>query len=191
MPKRTKRPNRGGMAFGRNIMVLAMVPFVLGTYAAVQGALTLSWPRANATIIGCERVWPENDRRNIGSPDNLKGWSTAHLTYFYVAKGQEYTGSAVQPYALGLINVGHDQQMCLTYQPHQRVEIAYDADKPDIAYLEPGPSLPALMLSGLGAFMLLCGWRVRVLASRGLGTMNEEGATERIKRHRNSPGEWW
>jgi hypothetical protein len=186
MAARAKAPNRGGMAFGRNLAILGLIPFALGAYATVMGAMTLRWPRAEATIIGCEHIWPEGDRRNIGSPDNPKGWSTARLTYAYHAKEAERTASGVEAYTLGLVNAAHEDELCLTYQPHQQVEIAYDPGHPDIAYLEPGPSRPALMLLGLGAFMLLCGWRVHALAKRGLGTMNEEGATERIKRHRDS-----
>ena len=188
---RGKRPFRGGMAFGRNIMVLGLVPFVFGTYATIMGAWTLTWPRAEATIIGCENIFPESDSRNVGKSDNPKGWSTASLTYSYIARGNEYVGSGVEPYTLGLVNAAHEGRACLKYQPHQRVEVAYEAGNPGVAYLEPGPSLAALMLLGVGAVMLLSGWRVRVLASRGIGAMNQEGATERIKRHRNSPGEYW
>ena len=46
-----KVPNRGGMAFGRNLMVLAGLVFALGAYSTVQGVLTLRWPRAEATVI--------------------------------------------------------------------------------------------------------------------------------------------
>lgn len=191
MRVRKRPPNRGGMAFGRNLMILGLIPFAIGTYAAAMGVLTLRWPRATASIVGCERRWAEGDRRNIGSADNPKGWSTARLTYFYSAGGIERIGSGVQAYALGLANAVHEEKLCLTYQPHQQVTVAYDPAQPAIAYLEPGPSLSALMLLGVGSVMLLGGWRVRVLAGRGLGTMNAEGATERIKRHEDSAGERW
>jgi uncharacterized protein DUF3592 len=186
MAPRAKKPNRGGMAFGRNLAILGLIPFVLGAYATVMGAMTLRWPRAEAIIIGCEQVWPENDSRNIGSPEHSKGWSTAHLTYAYHAGGEERTGSGVEAYALGLVNAAHEDELCLTYQPHQQVKIAYDPGNVDVAYLEPGPSNPALMLLGIGAFMMLCGWLVHTLARRGIGRMNAEGATEHIKRHRDS-----
>lgn len=185
-----KRPFRGGMAFGRNVMVLGLIPFLIGTYATVMGAWTLTWPRAEATVVGCEHVFPEGDRRNIGKAGNPKGWSAARLTYSYIARGNEYVGSGVEPYTLGLVNAAHEDRACLKYQPHQLAEVAYAPGNPGIAYLEPGPSPAALMLLGVGAAMLLSGWRVRVLASRGIGAMNEEGATERIKRQRNSPGEY-
>jgi hypothetical protein len=38
------------------------------------------------------------------------------------------------------------------------------------------------VLLGIGAFMLLVGWWVRTKAAQGIGTMNEEGASERIAR---------
>jgi hypothetical protein len=186
MARRAKKPNRGGMAFGRNLAILGFIPFVLGAYATAMGAMTLSWPRAEATIIGCEHIWPEGDRRNIGSPDNPKGWSTAHITYSYRARGEERTGSGVQAYTLGLANAAHEDELCVTYQPHQQVKIAYDPGNVNVTYLEPGPSSPALMLLGVGAFMMLCGWWAYSLSRRGIGTMNAEGATERIKRHRDT-----
>lgn len=40
------------------------------------------------------------------------------------------------------------------------------------------------MLSGIGTFMLLAGWWMRKKAAQGIGTMNEEGATERIAKAR-------
>jgi hypothetical protein len=191
MRVRKRQPNRGGMAFGRNLMILGLIPFAIGAYATAMGVLTLRWPRATGSIAGCERHWAEGDRRNVGSADNPKGWSTARLTYSYSAGGIERIGSGVQAYALGLANAAHEEKLCLTYQPHQQVTVAYDPSQPAIAYLEPGPSLSALMLLGVGSVMLLSGWRVRVLAGRGLGTMNAEGASERIKRHEDSASERW
>ena len=49
--RKQPEPNRGGMAFGRNLMVLGGLILALGAYGTVQGALTLGWPRAEATII--------------------------------------------------------------------------------------------------------------------------------------------
>ena len=61
-----------------------------------------------------------------------------------------------------------------------QAKVAYDPANPAVSYLEPGPSSFALVLSGIGAFMLLVGWWVRAKAAQGIGAMNEEGATERI-----------
>ena len=38
--KKVVVPNRGGMAFGRNLMVLALLIFALGGYGVVMGAMT-------------------------------------------------------------------------------------------------------------------------------------------------------
>ncbi|WP_186420230.1 DUF3592 domain-containing protein [Bosea sp. CS1GBMeth4] len=172
------------MAFGRNLAILGLIPFAFGAYASVMGMLTLRWPRAAASIIGCERHWSEGDRRNIGSADSPKGWSTARLSYSYSVAGVVHTGTGVDAYTLGLVNAAHEDRLCSAYQPHQQVAVAYDPDAPGISYLEPGASLSALMLLGVGSVMLLSGWRVRVLASRGLGRMNADGATETIERQR-------
>lgn len=185
MRARRKPANRGGMAFGRNLAILGFVPFAFGAYASVMGMLTLRWPRAAASIIGCERHWSAQDHRNIGSADNPRGWSTAGVSYSYSVAGIAHIGSGVEAYTLGLVNAAHEGNICSTYQPHQQVAVAYDPAAPDISYLEPGASLSALMLLGVGTVMVLSGWRVRVLAGRGLGRMNAEGATEAIQRERD------
>ena len=61
-------------------------------------------------------------------------------------------------------------------QLQRPLSVAYDPKNPAEAYLEPGPSSFALVLSGIGAFMALCGFWVRRKASQGIGTMNDESA---------------
>jgi hypothetical protein len=60
--------------------------------------------------------------------------------------------------------------------------IAYDPDDPSIAYLEPGPSSFSLALTAIGSVILGVGFWVRRKAAQGIGSMNEEGATERLNR---------
>jgi hypothetical protein len=40
-PERTRNQS---LAFGRNLIVLALLIFILGLWGAVHGALTLRWP---------------------------------------------------------------------------------------------------------------------------------------------------
>ena len=170
-------PNLGGMAFGRNLMVLGGIILVLGGYGAVRGALTLSWPRASATIVSADqlRQGPATSR-GLGADS----WNSFHVLYRYHVGDHDYVAGGVEPYDYGMQNSAGASKMSDRYRINSTAEIAYDPHDPAVAYLEPGPSSFTRMLVGIGAFMALVGLWVRRKASQGIGTMNEEGASERI-----------
>jgi hypothetical protein len=165
-------PNRGGMAFGRNLMVLALLIFALGGYGVVMGAMTLKWPRTAATITSAELL---RQTRSIED-----GWNSFHVLYQYRVGGRDYVAGGIEPYDFGMQNSAGAAKMRERHPVGSQANVAYDPAHPAVSYLEPGPSSFALVLSGVGAFMLLVGWWVRTKAAQGIGTMNEEGATERI-----------
>ena len=173
-------PNRGGMAFGRNLMVLALVIFGLGAYGVVMGALTLKWPRAEATITSAELLRQTNTRRGPDGRSIEDGWNSFHVLYQYRVGDRDYVAGGVEPYDFGMQNSAGAAKMRERHPVGSLAKVAYDPGNPAVAYIEPGPSSVALVLSGIGAFMLLVGWWVRTKAAQGIGTMNEEGATERI-----------
>jgi hypothetical protein len=173
-------PNRGGMAFGRNLMVLALVIFGLGACGVVMGALTLKWPRADATITSAELLRQANTRRGPDGRSIEDGWNSFHVLYQYRVGDRDYVAGGVEPYDFGMQNSAGAAKMRERHPVGSQAKVAYDSGNPAVAYLEPGPSSVALVLSGIGAFMLLVGWWVRTKAAQGIGTMNEEGATERI-----------
>jgi len=173
-------PNRGGMAFGRNLMVLALVIFGLGAYGVVMGALTLKWPRAEATITSAELLRQTNTRRGPDGRSIEDGWNSFHVLYKYRVGDRDYVAGGVEPYDFGMQNSAGAAKMRERHPVGSQAKVAYDPGNPAVAFLEPGPSSFALALSGIGAFILLVGWWVRTKAAQGIGTMNEEGATERI-----------
>lgn len=177
-----RAPNLGGMAFGRNLMVLATAIFVLGAYGTVRGALTLRWPRASATITNAElaRQFMRTSRYDHGLQED--SWNTFHVLYRYRVGDQDYVAGGLEPYAFGMQNSAGAEKMRERHPVGSTAEVVYDPNNPAIAYLEPGPSSFALMMSGLGAFMFLCGFWVRHLAAAGIGEMNAPGATEDIKK---------
>lgn len=168
-------PNRGGMAFGRNLMVLGLLILALGAYGVVMGALTLKWPRAAATITSADLL-----RQNVTGRSPDEGWNSFHVLYVYRVGDREYVSGGVEPYDFGMQNSAGAAKMRERRPVGSQAQVAYDPANPAVAYLEPGPSSFALMLSGIGSFMLLVGYWGRRKASQGIGTMNEEGATERI-----------
>jgi len=72
--------------------------------------------------------------------------------------------------------------MRVLHPPGSHAEIAYDPRNPGTAFLKPGPSSAALMFCAVGLIIFLSGFWVRRKAADGVGTMNAEGATERIQR---------
>jgi len=181
MAKRAVRnkagPNLGGMAFGRNLMVLGGIILVIGGYGAVRGALTLGWPRTSATIVTADqlRQGPQTSR-GLGS----ESWNSFHVLYRYRVGDHDYVAGGVEPYDYGMQNSAGAAKMYDRYRTNSTAEIAYDPHNPAVAYLEPGPSSFTRMLVGIGAFMALVGLWVRRKAAQGIGAMNEDGATERI-----------
>jgi Protein of unknown function (DUF3592) len=173
-------PNRGGMAFGRNLMVLALLIFGLGGYGAVMGALTLKWPRADATITSAELLRQISTSRGMDGRSFEDGWNSFHVLYQYRVGDRDYVAGGVEPYDFGMQNSAGAAKMRERHPVGSQAKVAYDPANPAVAYLEPGPSSFALVLSGIGVFMFLIGWWVRTKAAQGIGTMNEEGATERI-----------
>ena len=170
------------MAFGRNLMVLGSVIFALGAYGAVRGALTLAWPRAEATVTSADLLRQVTTSRGLDGRSQEDAWNSFHVLYRYTVAGREYVAGGVEPYDYGMQNSAGAAKMRERHPVGSTATIAYDPNDPAVAYLEPGPSSFSLVLCGIGAFMTLTGLWMRRKAAQGIGTMNQEGATERIAR---------
>jgi len=178
--KKNAAPNRGGMAFGRNLMVLAALILAIGIYSVARGAMTLKWPRADATITSAELLRQSSTSRGADGRSIEDGWNSFHVIYQYRVGDRDYVAGGVEPHDFGMQNSAGAAKMRERHPIGSQAKVAYDPGNPAVAFLEPGPSSFALALSGIGAFILLVGWWVRTKAAQGIGTMNEEGATERI-----------
>ena len=179
--KSSKRaPNLGGMAFGRNLMVLGGLILALGAYGSVRGALTLGWPRADATITSADLLRQITTTRGMDGRSQEDAWNSFHVLYRYTVDGREYVAGGVEPFDFGMQNSAGAARMRERHPVGSTARIAYDPKDPAVAYLEPGPSSFALALSGIGAVMALSGLWVRRKAAQGIGEMNKPGATEHI-----------
>jgi hypothetical protein len=172
-----KVPNRGGMAFGRNLMVLAGLILALGAYGTVQGALTLGWPRAEATVVTADLARQIMTTRDPDGRAREESWNSFHVLYRYTVAGREYVAGGVEPWDFGMQNSAGAAKMSERHPPGSTAKVAYDPKNPAEAYLEPGPSSFALVLCAIGVVMGLSGFWVRRKASQGIGTMNEEGSS--------------
>lgn len=177
-------PNRGGMAFGGNLMVLGAIIFAIGAYGTVKGALTLRWPRAEATITTADLLRQMTTTRGLDGRSQEDSWNSFHVLYRYTVAGREYVAGGVELYDFGMQNSAGAAKMRERHPAGSTATIVYDPENPSVSRLEPGPSSFALALGGIGAFMALTGLWVRRKAAQGIGAMNQEGATERIARAR-------
>jgi hypothetical protein len=163
------RRMRQSLAFGRNLIVLAAIVLLPGVWAAARGAVTLRWPRAEATIIDADlRLMTMPSMRGRKPPDQ---WNTFHVHYRYNVGGRDFLGGRVEPYDLGMQNSAGAKRMKERHPVGSTAKVAYDPENPAIAYLEPGPSSFSLMLLGIGAIIGGAGLWVRSLARRGIGGM--------------------
>ena len=165
-PERTKRQS---LAFGRNLLVLATIILMPGVWGALKGALTLRWPRAEATIIDADLR--RHSRASTSTPQSTEMWNTFHVHYRYEVAGREYLGGYVEPYDFGMQNSAGAERMRERHPVGSKAQVAYDSDAPEIAYLEPGPSSFSLALTAIGGVIGLSGLWVRNLARRGIGRM--------------------
>ncbi len=150
--KRGKRPpNRGGMAFGRNLMVLGSLILALGAYGAIEGALTLRWPRAEATITTADLLRQTTTTSGPDGRSREESWNSFHVLYRYSVAGSEYVAGGVEPWDFGMQNSAGAAKMSERLPPGSKALIAYDPKNPAVAYLEPGPSSFALARSAASA----------------------------------------
>jgi hypothetical protein len=168
------------MAFGRNLMVLALLILTLGGYGVVMGAMTLKWPRVDATITSAELLRQNSTSRGMDVRSFEDGWNSFHVLYQYRVGDRDYVAGGVEPYDFGMQNSAGAAKMRERHPAGSQTKVAYDPANPAVSYLLPGPSSFALVLSGISAFMMLAGWWMRTKAAQGIATMNEAGATERI-----------
>jgi hypothetical protein len=165
-----QRKMRQSLAFGRNLIVLAVLILAPGLWASVIGALTLRWPRAQATIVDAKlrlHTAPSHDSLD-GRPDQ---WTSFLVHYVYKVEGHDYWSGRVEPYDFGMQNSAGAKRMGERHPVGSTAQVAYDPRDPSIAYLEPGPSSFALALAGIGIVIGFFGFWIRGLARRGIGQM--------------------
>jgi Protein of unknown function (DUF3592) len=170
-------------------MVLGAIVLVIGAYGVFKGAMTLKWPRTAATITSAELLRQTGPTTRTLNGTREDSWNTFHVLYRYQVGAEQYVGGGIEPYDYGMQNSAGAVRMAERYPIGSISDVAYDPRNPAIAYLEPGPSSFASILTGIGSFILLVGFWVRRKAAAGIGTMNQPGATEDIaKSLRNRNG---
>ncbi|HEY4142809.1 MAG TPA: DUF3592 domain-containing protein [Pseudolabrys sp.] len=165
-----ERTKRQSLAFARNLIVLALLILAPGVWGVVNGALTLRWPRATATITDSD-LRRQSTQMTSGNSRERDEWNSYAAHYSYSVGGKEYFGGGVEPYDFGMQNSAGAEKMQRRHPVGSTAQIAYSPEDAKISYLEPGPSSFSLALAGIGTFMLLCGFWVRSLAKRGIGRM--------------------
>jgi hypothetical protein len=164
-----ERKMRQSLAFGRNLIVLALLILVPGAWAAGKGALTLRWPRVDARVVDAKlRLQTMPSSRDQRQPDVTTSF---HVLYSSIVDGREYLSGSVEPYDFGMQNSAGAKKMRERHPVGSTARVAYDPAHPAIAYLEPGPSAMSLMMVAIGAIIGSSGLWIRSLARRGIGQM--------------------
>jgi hypothetical protein len=164
-PERTKRQS---LAFGRNLIVLALLVLLPGLWGATKGALTLRWPRTEAKIIDASLRTFE---RATSDPYYRDQWHAFSVHYRYSVGGKDYFGGGVEPYDFGMQNSAGAKKMKERHPIGSTAQVVYDPAHPEVAYLEPGPSSVSLVFIAIGVIIGFFGFWVRSLAKRGIGRM--------------------
>jgi hypothetical protein len=173
-PKIAKRERkmRQSLAFGRNLIVLALIILIPGLWAAYKSALTLRWPRADAKVVDARlrlQTMPNNSTTQRRQQPDVT--ASFHVLYSYSVGGREYLSSRVEPYDFGMQNSAGARKMQDRHPVGSTAKVAYDPDDPTVSYIEPGPSSMSLMMVGIGVVIAASGLWVRSLAKRGIGEM--------------------
>ena len=163
-----ERKMRQSLAFGRNLIVLALLILVPGAWVAAKGALTLRWPRAKAAIVDANLRMQSTRSARARYPDE---WASFHVHYIYSVGGRDYYGGGVEPYDLGMQNSAGARRMRERHPVGSRAQVAYNPSDPAVSYLEPGPSSISLIMIGTGVIIGGSGLWIRYLARRGIGQM--------------------
>ena len=100
-------------------LAIGVASFALGAWAAVNGALTLGWPRAAgrsrlARIISLH----ETQRRDQRSPDRRH---TFAIAYVYTVDGQRYLSHGIEPDDFGMQNSGDAVKLANTHRIGSKV----------------------------------------------------------------------
>jgi len=173
IPGRSERKMRQSLAFGRNLIVLALLILLPGLWAAGNGALTLRWPRADAKVVDAKlrlQITPSKSDRRHQQPDVTTSF---HVLYSYAVAGREYLNGGVEPYDFGMQNSAGAKKMQARHPVGSAAQVAYDPADPAVSYLEPGPSSMSLVMVAIGVVIGALGLWVRNLARRGIGGMEK------------------
>jgi hypothetical protein len=121
-------------------MVLAPLIFALGGYGVVMGALTLKWPRAEATITSAELLRQISTSRGMDGHSFEDGRNSFHVLYQYRVGDRDYVAGGVEPYDFGMQNSAGAAKMRERHPVGSQAKVAYDLANPAVYYLEPGPT---------------------------------------------------
>jgi len=161
MARAKKRPGKPDYRIAWFFLAIGIAGFVLGAFAAVNGAMTLRWPRAEAEVVSADLKLYETERRDQRTPDRRHTFSVA---FVYTVDGQRYLSHGIEPEDFGMQNSGDAVKLANAHPIGSKVQVAYDPANPQVSYLKPGPSSFSLMLFGVGAaFMLVAGLARRMV----------------------------
>ena len=149
--------------------------------------MTLAWPRTTGTITRADLLRQSVRATGPDGRSRDESWNSFHVLYTYRVGDHEYVAGGVEPQDFGMQNSAGAARMRERHPVGSTAQVAYDPNDPALAYLEPGPSSFALVLSGVGSLMALVGFWVRRKASQGIGSMTSRARPIRFEMIGYSP----
>lgn len=139
----------------------------LGGHGLWLGWETTKWPRVEAEIVSSD-VTVRVSTSSSGTPTGglfaggrRDEFASYAASFRYVVDGVEHVAHGIERGDLGLQNSQLSRDLGLAHPIGSRAMVAVDPDDPDHAYLVPGMSSAAKMVTGVGLALMLTGFWVR------------------------------
>ncbi len=152
---------------------LGAVLAAIGGRGLWRGFETLKWPRVEAEIVSSD-VTVRTSTSSSGTPTigvvsggPRSEFAAYAVSFRYTIDGTEHVAHGVERGDLGLQNSQVSRDLGSAHPIGSRASVAVNPADPDDAYLVPGPSSAATMVTGVGAGLMLIGLWMRAVSVAG------------------------
>lgn len=142
----------------------------LGGRGLWLGFETTRWPRVEAEIVD-SRVTVRVDASSRGTPTiglassgTRDEFASYAANFVYTVDGRDHLGHGIERGDLGLQNSEKSRELGLAHPVGSKARVAVNPADADDAYLVPGPSSAAMMLTGVGLALVGIGLWVRAVS---------------------------
>jgi hypothetical protein len=155
-------PSPGIPLFFRRVFPLifigaGVVMLAVGGYALVRAQASQKWPATAGTVVSSSVI-----EQGTGRDRTFH----AEVRYAYSVSGMSYTGHTVAVGDFGTSNGVRARQIVGTYPVGAEIPVYYNPAAPEVSLLEPGITLKAFLMPGIGVVFIGAGVLVLVVLGR-------------------------
>lgn len=165
------RPKRSGLWLF--LVCLGTALAAIGLRALWRGFETLKWPRVEAEIVSSD-VTVRTSASSSGTPSigvvsggRRDEFAAYAVSFRYTIDGAEHIAHGVERGDLGLQNSQKSRDLGFAHPVGSRARVVVNPADPDDAYVAPGPSSAAWMVTGVGTTLALVGLWIRAVSVAG------------------------